>query len=526
MPRPPTSGSRARPTGWRATGAAAWPSPACSTRTRRSPTESPHSRPRAASERPTHSPTTPRSPSSTVSSDRSRPKDGQVRPMEGGIRVTVQPIRADNGEAVKKLRFGRRRDHVDEIALTPLELALSPALHDGRWHVPDSFNFTRDVVDVLAGNNKRPAATFIAKDAIIQPRTFCTVSGRRLGWAALRRERDVRHGDPVIVLTGANVDWLEIVLACVKLGAIVVPGGTTLTAEMLDVLVSRTGAELVVAEPSVAPEIGRMMERPQVLYVDEGQALLASMDERSPTHDTSSRDVACVLQTAGTTGGPKLVAHTHGSVYAARVAAEHWLDAGQGDAVWAPADPGSPAALLHAVIGPWSRGAQTVLYDGPFDPAERLDLLFRLGVTILCQSPAEYEALAELPEITRFQPPQLRRLVSTGDYLDPDVSKVFEETWGLTIHDAYGQAETGVVVANSGEAGFKQGSIGLPLAGHQVAVVDEHGHELPPGVEGELAVRGRPPTLFAGYWESPDETKQAFRGDWYVTGDTATVDED
>ena len=106
------------------------------------------------------------------------------------------------------------------------------------------------------------------------------------------------------------------------------------------------------------------------------------------------------------------------------------------------------------------------------------------------------------------------------------MTAAFEEAWGMTIHDGYGQAETNVVVANGADAGFKPGALGLPMPGHQVAVIDDSGNELPPGAEGELAVRGRPPTLFAGYWESPEQTKQAFRGDWYATGDLAKVDAD
>ncbi len=427
---------------------------------------------------------------------------------------------------MRKLRIGRRRGRGDEVALSPLELALYPALADARWNVPDSFNFSRDVAEALADDPKRRAVTFIGKDGIIEPRTFLQVSERSARWSWLLRERGVRPGDPVLVLAGTNVDWLEVVLACLKVGAVVVPGSPHVTAETLDVRVERTGAELIVAEPSVEPEIARMVERPQVLYVDEGRGLLDTVAEHAPTHDTSARDLAFVLSTAGTSGTPKPVGHSHGSVFASRVAAEHWLDAGRGDAVWAPADPGSFVSILYALIGPWSRGAETLLHDGPFDALERLDLIYRLGVTVLCQSPAEYAALAELREVTRFQPPQLRRLVSTGDQLDPEVSRVFEEAWGLTIHDGYGQVETGIVVANSGEAGFRPGSLGYPLPGHQVAVVDDQGNELPPGVEGELAVRGRPPTLFAGYWESPEETKQAFRGDWYATGDIATVDDD
>ena len=427
---------------------------------------------------------------------------------------------------MRKPRIGRRRGQGDEVALSPLELALRPAVADERWQVPDHFNFARDVVEALADDPKRRAVTFIGKDGIIDPRTFHQVAERSARWSWLLRERGVRPGDPVLVITGTNIDWLEIVLACLKVGAVVVPCSQAVTAETLDVCISRTAAELIVSEPSAAPEIARMVERPEVLYVDEGNGLLDTVSEQASTHDSSSRDIAFVLATAGTAGGSRLVGHSHGSVFASRAAAEHWLDAGRGDAVWAPADAGSAVAIWHSLVGPWSRGAETLLHDGPFDPLERLDLIYRLGVTVCCMSPAEYAAVAELREVARFQPPKLRRLVSTGDYLDPEVSAVFEQAWGLTIHDAYSQAETGVVVANSGEAGFKPGSIGLPLPGHQVAVIDDQGNELPPGTEGELAVRGRPPTLFAGYWESPEETKQAFRGDWYVTGDIATVDQE
>ena len=427
---------------------------------------------------------------------------------------------------MKKLRIGRRRGKGDGLPLSGLELALYPAITEGRWQVPDHFNFTRDVVEGLAEDPKRRAVTFIGKDGIIEPRTFHVISERAARWSWLLRERGVRPGDPVLVLAGTNIDWIEIVLACIKVGAVVVPGPPTLSAETLDVRLERTGADLVVAERSAEPEIERTTNRPLVLYVDDGRKLLEDTEEEAPTHDSSSRDIAFVLETPGTSGNAKLVGHSHGAVFGARVAAEVWLDAGRGDAVWCPAEPGSAASIWHMLVGPWSRGAEMLVHDGPFDPLERLDLVYRLGVTVLCQTPAEYEALSKLRELGRFRPPQLRRLVSTGEWLDPTVTAIFEETWGLTIHDGFGQAETNIVVANSAEAGFKPGSLGLPLPGHQVAVIDDQGNELPPNTEGELAVRGRPPTLFAGYWESPEQTKAAFRGDWYVTGDIATVDED
>ena len=245
-----------------------------------------------------------------------------------------------------------------------------------------------------------------------------------------------------------------------------------------------------------------------------------------PTHDTASRDLAFIVSTAGAAGPRKDVAHTHGSVFATRVQAEHWLDVGRGDAVWCTSEATSPLTMWNTVIGPWSRGAEVVLHHGEFDADERLDLLFRLGPSILCQSPTEYRILAEHPKLERFRSPRLRRLVSTGDFLDPEVVAVFEERWGMTVYDGYGQAETNIIVADLADGAAKPGTFGRALPGHHVAIIDDQGNELPAGIEGDLAVRGRPPTLFAGYWEQPEETKSAFLGDWYLTGDVAHVDDE
>jgi acyl-coenzyme A synthetase/AMP-(fatty) acid ligase len=431
------------------------------------------------------------------------------------------------GVAVKVLRIGKRGRADSAGAASPLELALAPALADGRWKVPDRFNFTRDVVDVLASNPKRDAVTFLGRDGVIEPRTFTFLSEGAARWATVLRERGMRPGDRVIVQMGMTPEWLEVLLACLKIGVVAVPCSPTLPAESLEVRASVSGASLIVAARAAEAEITRAGLSTDVHYIDEGRRRRASdVPPDVPTHDTSAKDVAFILTTSGAATGPRAVVHTHGAAFAARLQAEHWLDARPGDAVWCATDAGSPLAVWHVLLGPWSRGAEVVLHDGPFDPPERLDLIDRLGATILCQSPSEYRALARLPRLARFRPRRLRRLVSTGDFLDDDVVGVFEESWGLTIHDGYGQAETNVVVANGVDAGHRRGSIGLPLPGFQVAVVDDQGNELGAGVEGDLAVRGRPPSLFTEYWEAPDDTKAAFRGDWYVTGDVAESDED
>jgi acyl-coenzyme A synthetase/AMP-(fatty) acid ligase len=427
---------------------------------------------------------------------------------------------------VKGLRIGKRRARGNQPQTSPLENALRPALVDGRWQLPDQFNFTRDVIETLARDPMRRALTSLGKEGVIEPRSFLEISGGAALWAATLREQGVNPGDRVIVASGSTVDWLEVVLGTLKVGAVVMPCQPTVSWEILERHVSSTDAALVVADRSLEPTIAQMRFTPDVHYYDEGVRRSAKETPTAPTHDTASRDLAFIVTTPGVGGVSKDVAHSHGSVFATRVQAEHWLDVGRGDAVWCPADTASALTLWNTVIGPWSRGAEIVLCDGEFTPDERLDLLFRMGPSILCQSPAEYAALAEHSKLERFRPPRLRRLVSTGDFLDPEVVAVFEERWGMTIYDAYGQAETNIVVANLADGPTKPGSIGRALPGHHVAIIDDQGDELPPGIEGDLAVRGRPPTLFAGYWELPEETKAAFLGDWYLTGDVAQMDDE
>jgi acyl-coenzyme A synthetase/AMP-(fatty) acid ligase len=427
---------------------------------------------------------------------------------------------------VKGLRIGRRRGRDNDAALSPLELALRPALVDGRWQIPDRFNFTRDVVEPLGRDPKRRALTSLGREGVIEHHNFMELCDGAAVWATALREASVSPGDRVIVVSGATVDWLEIVLGTLKMGAVVVPCLPDVSPSQLERLVSATDAALVVAEDSLEATVERMGFAPDVHYFEPGAPRNSKEIPVAATHDTASRDLAFIVSTPGVTGTRKDVAHTHGSIFATRVQAEHWLDVGRGDAVWCTADAASPLTMWNTVVGPWSRGAEVVLHEGGFDLDERLDLLFRLGPSIICQSPAEYRALAEHRKLERFRSPRLRRLVSTGDFLDPEVVAVFEERWGMSIADGYAQAETNVVVANLADGPAHAGAMGRALPGHHVAIIDDQGNELPAGIEGDLAVRGRPPTLFAGYWELPEETKNAFLGDWYLTGDVAQMDED
>jgi acyl-coenzyme A synthetase/AMP-(fatty) acid ligase len=399
-----------------------------------------------------------------------------------------------------------------------------------RWDVPDQFNFTRDVVERLAEDPNRRALTAVDAEGIITRKTFAELALEATRWAHLIRGRGTEPGDRVVVVVGKVPDWLGIMLGAIKAGLIAIPCPDMLRARDLAFRVEHSGASVVIADRSAQAEIDGMrglLDTPvDIVFRDDAELLLGRQPSTAPTEDTRWIDNAFILYTSGTTKDPKGVTHTHGYTFAKRMQAEHWLGARPGDVVWCTAATGWAKAIWNVLLGPWSRGAETVLHESPFDPVERFDLIDRLGVTILCQSPTEYRLMAKLDEVERYPLSRLRHAVSAGEPLNPEVIGRFRDAFGLTIHDGYGQTENSLLVANTVATDVRPGSMGLPTPGHDVHVIGDDGEPAAPGVEGDIALRGRPPTLFTHYWRDREETAAVFRGDWYVTGDRAVRDED
>jgi acyl-coenzyme A synthetase/AMP-(fatty) acid ligase len=398
---------------------------------------------------------------------------------------------------------------------------------DGFWQVPDRFNFARDVVEALAAlEPQRPALTFVDSYGVVDRRTFAQVATQGSRWAGLLRSYGLVPGDRVLVVVGKRPEWPAIVLGALKAGLVTVPCSTMLQADELAFRGEHSDARLVVADREGAAVLARVDVPVEVVLVDEVADELRRLSTTQPTHDTMSDDIAFILYTSGMTKDPKGAVHTHASTWANRLQAEHWLDARPGDLVWCTSGTGSPKSIWNVLLGPWSCGAETVIHEGGFDAEQRFDLLQWLGVTVLCQTPIEYRVMARLPSLGRMDLSRVRHAASTGESLDPEVIGAFRDTFELTVHDGYGQTEAPLLVANAPGTPVKPGSMGLPTPGHDVAVIDAEGNEQPVGVEGDIALRGKPPSLFLGYWDAPDETSAAFRGEWYVTGDRAIRDDE
>jgi acyl-coenzyme A synthetase/AMP-(fatty) acid ligase len=384
----------------------------------------------------------------------------------------------------------------------------------------DRFNFTRDVVE--RADPATLALRFVDTAGSIRDLTFGEIVERASRWTALLRRRGVEPGDRVLVLVGKTPEWHAVMLAALKAGAVSIPCSEMLRAKDLAFRARHSGAKLLVADAACRDEVEAMDDPPDVVYIDEAE--LDATD--SDTADTAAGDPAMILYTSGTTKDPKGVVHTHRYTWAKRAQAERWLDAKPGDLVWCTAGTGWAKSIWNVLLGPWSCGSAIVLHEGGFDPDERFRLIEELGVGVLCQAPTEYRLMAKLEGIDRHDLSHVRHMVSAGEPLNPEVIRAFADAFGRTIHDGYGQTENTLLVGNFPGAEIRPGSMGLPAPGYDVAVIDGVGREVAAGEEGDIALRGDAPALFAGYWNAPEETAAVYRGEWYVTGDRAVRDED
>ncbi|MBD5635011.1 MAG: AMP-binding protein, partial [Candidatus Eremiobacteraeota bacterium] len=406
------------------------------------------------------------------------------------------------------------------------------------WDVPASFNFGRDVVDVL-GREQRLGLLFVDAAGSRSDVSFPEIADATQRWAGAFRDLGIRKGERVVVLLPKIPAWLYSMVALLRLGAVVVPCSEQLRAKDLAFRAQHSEATTIVAHASnraevdllrdIAPGLTRFLLVDEASHAPGWTSLDALVRQAEPFagNPTESADLAYIVYTSGTTKDPKGVVHTHGYTFAKRMQARVWLDAKPADLVWSTAGTGWAKSLWNVLLGPWSCGSAIVLDEGGFEPAKRMDLIRELGVTVLCQAPTEYRLEAKLDRLgERWSMPSLRHCVSAGEPLNPEVLARWKDAFGLTIFDGYGQTENSLLVANVPGMDVRPGSMGKPTPGHDVDVVDADGRPSAPGDVGDIGVRGDPPTLFRGYYKNDEETRASRRGEWYLTGDRAQKDDD
>jgi acetyl-CoA synthetase/medium-chain acyl-CoA synthetase len=415
------------------------------------------------------------------------------------------------------------------------------AVETFRWDVPDAFNFGRDVIDRLARDPGRQALLW--RDARGRERRlrYADVSAGANRVAHLARELGVGPGDPVLVMLPRVPEWQLVCVGLLEAGALVIPCSTLLRPKDVAYRAGHSGAVAVIAASEVVPAVDAVRgELPKVrhhleLHAEEARpapgweslsaALARQPDDGSAGRATRASDPALVYYTSGTTGPPKAVLHDHGYTYTQRYTSRFWHGVRDGERIWTTSDTGWAKAAYGVIFGPWSEGAEVVLYHGRFEPAAELDFLMEIDPHVFCAPPTEFRLLVK-QDLSRVRVPRLRECVSAGEPLNPEVIRAWQSATGLTIRDGYGQTETILLVANFPGIPVRPGSMGLPMPGHRVDVIDAEGRPAAAGEVGDVAVAGRPPSLFRGYWKDAEATARTRRGDWYLTGDRAYRDAD
>ena len=405
-----------------------------------------------------------------------------------------------------------------------------------RWRVPRHFNFGADVVDRFGADRGRVALYWEDEAGHTARLTFWDFSVQSNRFANALRGLGLRKGDPILVMLPRIPQWQIAIVGALKAGALVIPCTTSLRPKDIRFRATHSGARAIVtlaenAEPveAVAGDCPDLTVRIAVGAAPAGwrdfDGLLADAAAEARIERTRSDEPALVYYTSGTTKDPKAVLHTHAYTYSHRLTGRHWLDLTAKDLHWTTSDTGWAKAAYGVLFGPWHSGTPVFMFNGRFEPERELRLLERYQINVFCGPPTEYRLLVK-EDLSRFRLPHLRHCTAAGEPLNPEVIHTWKEAFGLTIHDGYGQTESIILVANQPGMEVRPGSMGQAFPGHDVRVIDGDGNEVEANQTGEVAVRGRPPSLFREYWKNPEATAACFQGEWYRTGDSAYRDDD
>ena len=410
-----------------------------------------------------------------------------------------------------------------------------------RW--PDfgeRFNWAVDWFDAIARGVQRTALWIVEEDGSEARYSFDEMARRSDQVAAHLAAHGVRRGDRVLLMLNNQVELWESMLAVMKLGAVIMPTTTAFGPSDLTDRVERGGARHVLVNAadagkfdSVPGDYGRFAvagpDRGDGGAVPEGWIAYGaaySLDAPPTQHpETAPADPQLLYFTSGTTNKPKLVEHTQVSYPVGHLATSFWVAARPGDVHLNISSPGWAKHAWSCFFAPWIAEATIFVYNyARFDAAKLLDQIRRAGVNTFCAPPTVWRMLIKAD--LSGGPGLLRELLSAGEPLNPEVMDQVRAAWGLTIRDGYGQTELPLAVGNVPGMPVKPGSMGLPLPGVPIVLVDTITGK--PADEGEICVdlARRPLSLMTGYQGDPERNAEAMANGYYHTGDVASRDAD
>jgi len=407
-----------------------------------------------------------------------------------------------------------------------------------RWPEPMPFNWALDWFDAgLAqdpASSARPALWIVDTASGVETRlSFAELSRRSNQVANFLRGLGLRRGDHLLLVLGNVVPLWETMLAAMKLGAVVIPATTLLTQDELADRLERGRARFVIAGED---QVAKFKSLPtegitKIVTGAVGDSGWRSYAESAGQPDTFTTDGATAADdplllyfTSGTTSKPKLVRHSHRSYPVGALSTMYWLGLQPGDIHMNISSPGWAKHAWSSFFAPWNAGATIFVVNQPrFEAMSLLAVLERCAVTTICAPPTVWRLLIQ--ENLAACKIALREVCSAGEPLNPEVIEQVKQAWGLTIRDGYGQTETTAQIANSPGQPVKDGSMGRPLPGYTIQVLDPDGNA---AREGEVSIAlgtQRPAGLMQGYQDADGDVAGA-NAVVYRTGDVAYLDDD
>ncbi len=410
-----------------------------------------------------------------------------------------------------------------------------------------SINIAYECLDRHLSTPRRDKIAMLweGKNGETESYTFAQLTRAANKTANALRSLGVEKGDRVFVFLERIPECYFTVFGALKLGAVIGPLFSAFGPEAVKDRLADSGAKVLVSSPELwarvkeirgdLPDLEHvvLVTRRQQAHPEEGVLLWNEIvDPHSDEFDTVAtdpEDFSVMHYTSGTTGKPKGAAHVHMAILGHYATAKYALDIQDEDVYWCTADPGWVTGTSYGMFGPWSNGATSLVYEGGFGASAWYSLIEKYRVTLWYTAPTAIRMLMKAGDETakKHDVSSLRYICSVGEPLNPEAVVWSEKALGLPFHDNWWQTETGcILIANYPVQEIRPGSMGRPLPGIEPGIIDDDGNPLPPGEEGNLAIRPGWPSMFRTYWQNKPLYDSKFRNGWYITGDRARMDAD
>ena len=413
-----------------------------------------------------------------------------------------------------------------------------------RFDAADDFNFAFDVVAKRGRHADKTALIAIDRTGEnVVHHTYSDLDRLSNRFANALMTLGAEKGDFAFVMIPRIVEWYQVLLGCTKTGVVAMPGTNLLTAKDIEYRINRADARIAIVTAEHADKVEKIWKNcPSLEHLilvgaardgwsslEDMCAAVPDIVDRAALPQTSADEPMLIYFTSGTTSMPKMVERDHAYGLAHSITGDYWMDLREDDVHWTLTDTGWAKAAWGLMYPPLLAGAAVLLYDGEgFDADTHLKIIAEQRVTTFCAPPTIYRVLAQ-KDLSGADFSSLRHCFGAGEPLNPEAMRSWKAATGCDIYDGYGQTETVNIVANFPGMEVRPGSMGRPVPGITVDIIDDDGTIVADGEVGHIGVQVTdpwPPGLFHGYFRDDAVTAESFRNGWYYTGDTATRDAD